>query len=53
MVKTSDPLVSNCTQDCWPFPSQDQPLTPWTPAQQKKWAEEQLKNVPLSPLMGL
>jgi hypothetical protein len=48
MVKTNDSLVSN-----WPFPSKDHPLTPWTPAQQKKWAEEQLKNVPESPLMGL
>ena len=48
MVKTNDSLVSN-----WPFPSQHNPLTPWTPAQQKKWAEDQLKNVPESPLMGL
>jgi len=37
----------------WPFPSKDDPLTPWTPEQEKKWAEEQLKNVPESPLMGL
>ena len=28
----------------WPFPSKDQPLTPWTPQEQKKWAEEQLKS---------
>ena len=34
----------------WPFPTKEQPLTPWTPAQQKKWAEEQLKNLPDSPL---
>lgn len=45
MVNTNDPLVSN-----WPFPTKDNPLTPWTPQQQKKWAEEQLKNVPESPL---
>jgi len=48
MVKTNDSLVSN-----WPFPSKDNPLTPWTPEQQRKYAEEQLKNVPESPLMGL
>jgi hypothetical protein len=41
----------------WPFPTKEQPLTPWTPKQvreqQKKWAEEQLKNIPDSPLIGL
>jgi len=34
----------------WPFPSKDFPLTPWTPEEQRKYAEEQLKNVPESPL---
>jgi len=38
------------TDPYWPFPSKDNPLTPWTPAQQKKWAEDQLKNAPESPL---
>ena len=37
----------------WPFPSECPPK-PWTPKQvreqQRKWAEEQLKNVPESPL---
>jgi hypothetical protein len=37
----------------WPFPTEDNPLTPWTPEDHKRWAEEQLKNVPESPLMGL
>lgn len=45
MVTINDSLVSN-----WPFPTKDNPLTPWTPAQQKKWAEDQLKNAPESPL---
>jgi hypothetical protein len=39
--------------DDWPFPTEDNPLTPWTPDQQKKWAEDRLKDVPPSPLMGL
>jgi hypothetical protein len=34
----------------WPFPSKGFPLIPWTPEQQRKYAEEQLKNVPESPL---
>lgn len=34
----------------WPFPTKDNPLTPWTPEQQRKWAEDQLKNLPESPL---
>lgn len=34
----------------WPFPTKDNPLTPWTTEQQRKWAEEQLKNMPDSPL---
>ena len=33
----------------WPFPSQCPPV-PWTAEQQRKYAEEQLKNVPESPL---
>jgi hypothetical protein len=37
----------------WPFPTKDNPLTPWTPEDHKRWAEEQLKNVPESPLMWL
>jgi hypothetical protein len=41
----NDSLVSN-----WPFPTKDNPLTPWTPEDHKRWAEEQLKNVPESPL---
>jgi len=45
MVNTNDRLVSN-----WPFPSKDNPLTPWTPEQQRKYAEEQLKKLPESPL---
>ena len=44
MVTTNDSLVSN-----WPFPSQCPPV-PWTPEQQRKYAEEQLKNMPESPL---
>ena len=34
----------------WPFPS-EVPPKPWTPEQQRKWAEEQLKNMPPSPLI--
>jgi hypothetical protein len=34
----------------WPFPSEDNPLTPWTSEEQKKWAEDRLKDVPESPL---
>jgi len=38
----------------WPFPCKDFPLTPWTPKQvreqQRKYAEEQLRNAPESPL---
>jgi O-glycosyl hydrolase len=45
MVNTNDRSVSN-----WPFPSKDNPLTPWTPEQQRKYAEEQLKKLPESPL---
>jgi len=33
----------------WPFPAECPPK-PWTPEQQRKYAEEQLKNVPESPL---
>ncbi|CAB5194822.1 hypothetical protein UFOVP176_36 [uncultured Caudovirales phage] len=33
----------------WPFPSECPPKS-WTPEQEKKWAEDQLKNVPQSPL---
>lgn len=36
-------------QHYWPFPSQCPPV-PWTPEQQRKYAEEQLKNMPESPL---
>lgn len=36
-------------QSNWPFPSQCPPV-PWTPEQQRKYAEEQLKNIPESPL---
>jgi len=39
------------TKTQWPFPTQDNPLTPWTAKQIKKWTDEQLKNVPESPLM--
>jgi len=35
----------------WPFPSECPPK-PWTPEQQRKWAEEQLKNLPDSPMIG-
>jgi hypothetical protein len=35
----------------WPFPTKEQPLTPWTAEQQKKWAEEQLKNIPNAPMV--
>lgn len=35
----------------WPFPSKDFPLTPWTPEQQKKYAEDQLKRIPDAPMM--
>lgn len=45
MVTTNDSLVSN-----WPFPTKDNPLKPWTPEELKKYAEEQLKNLPESPL---
>lgn len=34
----------------WPFPAECPPK-PWTPEQQKKWAEEQLKNVPDAPMV--
>jgi hypothetical protein len=44
----NDSLVSN-----WPFPTEDNPLKPWTPEDHKKWAEDKLKDVPESPLMGL
>jgi hypothetical protein len=41
----------------WPFPTEDNPLKPWTPKQvredHKKWVEDRLKDVPPSPLMGL
>jgi len=36
----------------WPFPTEDNPLKPWTPEDHKKWLEDRLKNVPESPLMG-
>lgn len=44
MVTTNASLVSN-----WPWPSQCPPV-PWTPEQQRKYAEEQLKNMPESPI---
>lgn len=34
----------------WPFPSKDNPLTPWTPEQRKKWEEEH--KVPDAPMMS-
>ena len=34
--------------NAWPFPVY--PAKPWTPEQQRKYAEEQLKNMPPSPL---
>lgn len=45
MVTTNDSLVSN-----WPFPTKDNPLTPWTPAQQKKYQEEQRGKIPDAPM---
>ena len=38
-------------QHTWPFPSEDNPLKPWTPEDHKKWAEDKLKDVPESPLI--
>jgi hypothetical protein len=37
-------------QPSWPFPSKDQPLTPWTPEQQKKYQEEQRGKIPSAPM---
>lgn len=34
----------------WPFPSQCPPI-PWTPEQQRQYAEEQLKRLPDAPMV--
>jgi hypothetical protein len=35
----------------WPFPT-EVPPKPWTPEDHKRWAEEQLKNMPPSPFVS-
>ena len=45
--------INDCSVSNWPFPSEDNPLKPWTPEDHKKWLEDRLKDVPESPLMGL
>ena len=47
MVNTNDQLVSN-----WPFPSKDNPLTPWTPEQQRDYEQQQRAKVPDAPMIG-
>jgi hypothetical protein len=46
MVSASARMVNST----WPFPTEDNPLTPWTPEQQRKWAEEQRAKFPDSPM---
>ena len=40
------------TTHTWPFPSKEFPLTPWTPEQQRKYAEEQRGKIPDAPMMS-
>ena len=35
----------------WPFPSKDNPLTPWTPEEQQKYNDEQRQQVPDAPMV--
>jgi hypothetical protein len=36
----------------WPFPSKDNPLTPWTPEQQRKYNDEQRQHLPDAPMVS-
>jgi hypothetical protein len=36
----------------WPFPSEDNPLKPWTPEQQREYEQQQRAKLPDSPMIG-
>jgi hypothetical protein len=46
-------MSTTCTQpretliDCWPFPTQENPLTPWTPQQTKEYRDSLDEESPL------
>ena len=39
-----------CTQYCWPFPTKDNPLKPWTPKEIKAYEKLQRESAQESPL---
>jgi hypothetical protein len=36
----------------WPFPTKDNPLTPWTPEEQQKYNDEQRQQQPNAPMVS-
>jgi hypothetical protein len=38
------------TTHTWPFPSQDHPLTPWTPEQVEEYNKQQRDKTPEAPM---
>jgi hypothetical protein len=43
--------VVKIQQHTWPFPTEDNPLKPWTPEQEKKYNDEQRQQVPDAPMV--